>query len=239
MTVTAAAGASRAVPDPEDLTARARIRDAAMLHFGEHGFERATIRGIAETAGVSSGLVRHHFGSKQALREACDDHLSKAIGRLNDQVRADSTLGETNYVAAARAVVGPYQRYLARALAEGSAASLFDEMVRLTEEWFAAADSNRPDPPDVDRRSRAAVFTAMALSITVLHQHVSRGMGVDLFTPEGDLVLARVLVDIYSHPLMSPEDAALARAGLDRIENESTKADRGATLRPPEEHHDD
>ena len=57
--------------DPEDLTARARIRDAALLHFGEQGFDRATIREIARTAGVSSGLVRHHFGSKQALREAC------------------------------------------------------------------------------------------------------------------------------------------------------------------------
>ncbi|MFC7644136.1 helix-turn-helix domain-containing protein [Streptosporangium lutulentum] len=66
-------------PDPEDLTARARIRDAAMLHFGEHGFERATIREIAATAGVSSGLVRHHFGSKQELREACDAHLVKMV----------------------------------------------------------------------------------------------------------------------------------------------------------------
>lgn len=209
-------------PDPEDLTARARIRDAALRHFGEHGFERATIRGIAETAGVSSGLVRHHFGSKQALREACDDHLSRTIRRLNDQVRADKTLDEVNYVAAARAAVGPYQRYLARSLAEGAAAPLFDEMTRLTEEWLAELDKNRPDAPDVGRRGRAAVITAMALAITVLHPHVSRGMGVDVFSPEGDQLLARTLVDIYSHPLMSLEDAALARAGLDRIRNEST-----------------
>ncbi len=222
-------------PDPEDLTARARIRDAALLHFGEHGFERATIRGIAESAGVSSGLVRHHFGSKQALREVCDDHLSKTIRRLNDQVRADSTLGEVNYVAAARASMGPYQRYLARSLAEGSAASLFDEMVRMTEQWLEDADKNRPEPPEVDRRSRAAVITAMALAITVLHPHVSRGMAVDVFSPEGDELLARTLVDIYSHPLMSPEDAALARAGLDRIRDESIQADRGAALRRFEE----
>jgi AcrR family transcriptional regulator len=70
-------------PDPEDLTARARIRDAAMQHFAEHGFERATIRGIAETAGVSSGLVRHHFGSKKALRDACDEWLLRTIRRMS------------------------------------------------------------------------------------------------------------------------------------------------------------
>lgn len=225
--------------DPEDLTARARIRDAALLHFGEQGFDRATIREIARTAGVSSGLVRHHFGSKQALREACDDHLAKAIRRLNDQVRADPTLSELNYVAAARAAVGPYQRYLARSLAEGAAATVFDDMVGMTEEWLAMADQSRPAPPTADRRSRATLITAMALAIPILHQHVSRGMGVELFTPAGDERLARTLLDIYSHALLSPEDAAMARAGLDRARDEPSRTDRGAALRRPEEHHHD
>jgi AcrR family transcriptional regulator len=226
-------------PDPEDLTARARIRDAALLHFGEHGFERATIRGIAETAGVSSGLVRHHFGSKQALREACDDYLLKAIRRLNDQIRADSAHGDFRHAAAARTSSGPHQRYIARALAEGWAAPLFDEMVQMTEQWLEAADKSRPDPPEVDRKARATVFTAMALAMPVLHQHVSRGLGVDIFSPEGDKLLARTLLDIYSHPLMSLDDAAAARAGLDQIQSQSANTDRGATLRPFEEHHDD
>ena len=202
-------------PDPEDLTARARIRDAAMLHFGEHGFERATIRGIAETAGVSSGLVRHHFGSKQALREACDDHLAKLIRQLNDQVLAEVTPGDVNYVAAARAAMGPYHRYLARALAEGAAAPLFDEMVELGEQWLADADRKRSDPPGADRKTRAAVVTAMALATVVLHQHVSRAIGADVFSPEGDLLLARALIDIHSRPMLSPQDAASAQAALD------------------------
>lgn len=59
----------RPAPEPEDLTARARIRDAALKHFTESGFAKATIRDIARTAGVSPGLVRHHFGSKEGLRE--------------------------------------------------------------------------------------------------------------------------------------------------------------------------
>ncbi|WP_246610873.1 TetR/AcrR family transcriptional regulator [Nonomuraea rhizosphaerae] len=203
-------------PDPEDLTARARIRDAALRHFGEHGFERATIRGIAETAGVSSGLVRHHFGSKQALREACDEYLSKVLSRLNDQVRADSHPGTVNYVAVARTTLGPYQRYLARALAEGSAAAVFDEMVRLSEEWLAVLDRDRPDPPLVDRRIRAAVGTAMSLAVPVLHEHLSRAMGVDLFSPEGDELLAQALLDAYSHPILTVEAATAAQAALRR-----------------------
>jgi AcrR family transcriptional regulator len=213
-------------PDPEDLTARARIRNAALVHFGEQGFERTTIRGIAEAAGVSSGLVRHHFGSKQALREACDEYLVRVMHELNDRARADSTFGEVNYVAAARAVTGPYQSYLVRALAEGSAASVFDEMVGMSEEWLADADEKRPDPPEVDRKVRAALVTAMALGVPILREHLSRNLGVDLFSPEGDQLLARALVDIYSHPALSPEEAALARAGLDRARDESTGANR-------------
>ncbi|MFC7644135.1 hypothetical protein ACFQX6_27930 [Streptosporangium lutulentum] len=124
-----------------------------------------------------------------------------------------------NYVAAARAATRPYQQYMARALAEGSAEPLFDEMVRLTEEWLAEADQNRPEPPDVDLRTRAAVGTAMALAVAVLNRQVSRVVGVDLLSPEGDLLLSRALIDIYSHPLMSLEDAALVRAALDRLQN--------------------
>ncbi|GAA3651441.1 TetR/AcrR family transcriptional regulator [Nonomuraea antimicrobica] len=209
-------------PDPEDLTARARIRDAALWHFGEHGYERATIRGIAETAGVSLGLVRHHFGSKQALREACDEHLVRTMHRLHEEA-ATRPPGGLNPVA----MMGPYRRYLARALAEGWAEPFFDEMVRIGERWLAQADESRPDVPDVDPRSRSAVIAAMALSLSVLSKHVERGMGVDLDSVEGQDKLLRALLDVYSHPLMTPEEAAAARAVLDRGHGQQADRRRG------------
>ncbi|NJP92945.1 TetR/AcrR family transcriptional regulator [Nonomuraea sp. FMUSA5-5] len=198
-------------PDPEDLTARARIRDAALRHFGEHGFERATIRGIAETAGVSLGLVRHHFGSKQALREACDEHLMKVMHRLHEEA-ASRPLSGLNPVAA----MGPYRDYLARALTEGWAAPFFDEMVRIGVQWFEEAEKDLPEPPDVPARARATVIAAMSLSFTVLTRHVERGLGVSLETTEGQHELLRTLLYVYSHPLLTPEEAATARAALEK-----------------------
>ena len=65
--------AARAETDPDDLTARARIRNAALRLFAQCGVERTSIRAIAREAGVSSGLVQHHFGTKGALRAACDE----------------------------------------------------------------------------------------------------------------------------------------------------------------------
>jgi AcrR family transcriptional regulator len=55
-----------------DLTARARIRDAALLAFATHGFQ-VPLRQIAQDAGVSVALITHHFGTKDALRQECDD----------------------------------------------------------------------------------------------------------------------------------------------------------------------
>src|ERR1700735_2154278 len=62
----------------DDLTAAARIRDAAIEQFGEHGVA-VGLRSIAEAAGVSAALVIHHFGSKVGLRKACDDYVAEEI----------------------------------------------------------------------------------------------------------------------------------------------------------------
>jgi AcrR family transcriptional regulator len=204
-------------PDPEDLTARARIRDAALRLFGEHGFEAATTRRIADAAGVSPGLVRHHFGSKQALRQACDDHLIKLITRINDQVGADTKASGVNYVGASLAALGPYQRYLARALTEGRAEPVFDAMTRMSEQWLAELDERRTDPPLADRRARATVGTAMALAVGILHEHVSRGLGVDVAGEEGAGLLAVTLLDLYSHPWLTPDEAAAYRDAMKGI----------------------
>lgn len=52
---------------------RATILAAARSLFGEHGFERTTIRAVAARAGVDPALVMQHFGSKEALFDAASD----------------------------------------------------------------------------------------------------------------------------------------------------------------------
>src|ERR1700759_2401029 len=48
---------------------QARILAAASELFVATGYERTTIRAVAQAAGVDAGLVMHYFGSKQALFE--------------------------------------------------------------------------------------------------------------------------------------------------------------------------
>jgi AcrR family transcriptional regulator len=196
----------------EDLTARARIREAALKHFAEDGYARATIRAIAATAGVSPGLLRHHYGSKDELRTACDEYVFDMLHRTNEQLLDDPGASARSQQASKR-----FGRYVARSLADGSttAAAVFDEMVTLTEQWLARADASRSDPPAIDRRIRAAVLTAMAVGPPLLHDHVSRALGTDMFGPDGDRLVALALLDIYAHRLLDESTVAAARTGFD------------------------
>ncbi|WP_425954649.1 TetR family transcriptional regulator [Xylanimonas sp. McL0601] len=60
--------------DDAEATTRARIRDTAIDCFARAGFG-ASVRTIAAEAGVSPGLITHHFGSKDALRAECDTEV--------------------------------------------------------------------------------------------------------------------------------------------------------------------
>src|SRR5580692_4612501 len=58
-----------------DLTGHARIRNAALEGFARGGVEATSIRSIAKAAGVSPGLVQHHFPTKAALRDAVNAYV--------------------------------------------------------------------------------------------------------------------------------------------------------------------
>jgi AcrR family transcriptional regulator len=50
-----------------DAGTRESILEAARVRFAEHGYDGATIRGIAGDAGVDPALVHHYFGTKEKL----------------------------------------------------------------------------------------------------------------------------------------------------------------------------
>ena len=107
----------------EDLTARARIRDAALRLFAERGLDGTTIRDIAKEAGVSGGLIRHHFGSKDDLRAACDSYALDQLMRIKEQAVLDGQLANPAFMSAAHPTVLLTYRYLARSLVDGSPAA--------------------------------------------------------------------------------------------------------------------
>src|SRR5690606_11099381 len=59
-----------------------RILEAASKLFADAGFEGTSVRQIAAAAGVSLGMIRHYYGSKDGLYRACIDSAYAIYGRL-------------------------------------------------------------------------------------------------------------------------------------------------------------
>ena len=210
----------------EDLTARARIRDAALRLFAERGLDGTTIRDIARAAGVSGGLIRHHFGSKDDLRAACDSNALDQIMRIKEQAVLEGQLANPGFMSAAHPTVLLTLRYLARSLVDGSpaAAAVFDEMVELGEAWL---DQHHPGQIPAPR-GYSAVLVAMQSGLFMMHGQLSRWLGADIFTPEGHLRLTTALIDFYSQPLLSPELAEQARAAVRDLQGQQPETERPA-----------
>lgn len=73
---------------------RRRLLAGAVNCVAEHGMAGASVRKIAEYAGVTPGLVRHHFGGKTALLAECYRDLNiRALKRMAAEPNvANSTL---------------------------------------------------------------------------------------------------------------------------------------------------
>jgi len=211
----------------EDLTARARIRDAALVLFAERGTKAATVRDIAKAAGVSGGLLRHHFGPKEGLRDACDSYALAKLMRMKERAVLEGELANSTFMSAAQPEMLLLYRYLARSMIDGSpqAASMFDEMVALGEKWLERNDPGRM----VDPRAYAALVVAMELGALSLHEQLSGALGADIFSPEGHLRLATAKVDFYSKPLLGPELAAQAHAAIEQLQVRSPEPARART----------
>lgn len=209
-------------PAAEDLTARARIRDAALLQFAERGMKGATFRGIAEAAGVSVGLVQHHFGSKDELREACDAYALDTVRRVS---AASGGAGDPGFQAWAERLSLPIRRYLARALVDGSAAAarLFDDLVDTTERYLTDPPPGFDTPETRDPHAFSAAIVAMTVGVEVLHEHLSRVLGADTFTTEGSLRLRRAVLEVFAGRMLSPELVEQGHAALDAYETALTK----------------
>lgn len=200
---------------PEDLTARARIRDAAIRLFADRGAEGTSVRDIAQEAGVSPGLLRHHFGSKEALREACDRHVMERAMKIKEELVLDGKMSTPGFLPSVHPEILLTYRYVTRALLDGSsaAASMFDDMVDVAEQWFGKF---LPGPPPPDLRAYAAVMVGMQSGFLAMHEHVSRAIGQDVFTAEGHLRITAAFAEFYSRPLIDAELLAKMRGALEQ-----------------------
>ena len=175
---------------PEDLTAYARIRNAALELFATRGSAGTTIRDVARAAGVSPGLVQHHFGTKAGLRKAVDEFvLADALATITD---LPDDLDERSVEFASRmgAVVRDRPEavlYLARAASEGSELGLeaFKEIVEFGVPQFRAMEQRGQLSSDLDLEWAVIQLLVFQLSTVMFEPAISHALGQSLLSEAG------------------------------------------------------
>jgi len=166
-------------PDPADLTARARIREAAIRHFAEEGTN-------VPPSGASPG--------PPAYRPDCSGTTSGP--RRNFARRAMNTW--PGYCAASTPGSSVTRRRGRRPPRRPAVSAVYrarpggrvrHRRADLRGDGDATSSGSRgrrrpPRSPAVDRRIRATLVTAMAAGLPLLHEHVSRAIGTDMFGPK-------------------------------------------------------
>src|SRR6202163_4046344 len=190
----------------DDLTTTARIRDAAIEQFGEHGFS-VGLRAIAEAAGVSAALVIHHFGSKEGLRKACDDYIAEEVRseksaslRSNDPATWFAQMAEIESFA-------PMMAYLVRSMQSGSelAKMMWQRMIDNAEEYLEEGVRNGLLKPSRDPHTRARYLGMSSgggfLMFLQMHENptdlraVLRDYGEEMVLPALEIYTKGLMVD--------------------------------------------
>jgi AcrR family transcriptional regulator len=155
---------------PDDDTASpARIRDAAVDRFGRDGFD-VGLRAIATDAGVTAGLVVHHFGSKDGLRRACDQHVLSVVRAEKTKALTDRSAVTLMAQLAQVEQFAPMVRYLLRSLQAGGelAGALVDQMTADADAYLAAGVAAGVVRPSRDPEARSRHLTYQAVGGMVL-----------------------------------------------------------------------
>jgi len=157
------------VTPTSDLTARARIRDAAVLRFAQSGFE-ASVRSIATDAGISPALVMHHFGSKQELHAACDAHVLDLIAEVKREHIGRAASGGLLVVLAQADELAPLVGYVLRSLQAGGAVgkTFVEHMIDDAEQYTAEAVAAGIAKPSRDERARVRYLVLSSLGALLL-----------------------------------------------------------------------
>jgi AcrR family transcriptional regulator len=201
-------------PPADELTAAARIRNAALRLFSEQGYAATSIRAVAAEAGVSAGLVQHHFPSKETLREACDAHVLRTAaatfeGLTHEGSRSDAAdeMGRRITSAIRNDPVG--LRYVARGVIDGDehALRVFDSLVALT---GAIAEGDREAGrlwPETDVAWAALHVLVYNLGAVLLEHAIDRHLPEPMLSEEGAERWRVAATSMFRHGLYRPDDA--------------------------------
>jgi TetR/AcrR family transcriptional regulator, regulator of cefoperazone and chloramphenicol sensitivity len=187
------------------------IRDEALQLFAERGPDAVTVRQIAAAARVSPGLVIHHFGSKDGLREAVDAHVLAMFSAMLRELTTGDLYEPGAAGSLAEAVVkylppgSPVPGYLRRLLLSGgdSGRELFHRLYEGSRAALDAMSAAGLAAPGADPDVRAAILMSNDLAVLLLREHLTDVLGTDPLSATGMARWGQEMLAIYAAGLLA------------------------------------
>lgn len=165
-----------------------RIRDTAMKMFAVRGTEATSLRMIAAAAGVSLGLVQHHFTTKANLVQAVDDHVTGVLttALATPGAPADDPVADiADRVVALLAEHADIVDYLCRALVDATPTGtrVFDTLVDVAGGHWEQLQAQGLAKPGLDPTWMTLNPLVLVLGMFILRSQLGRHLPEPLTTP--------------------------------------------------------
>ncbi len=187
-----------------------------MQLFAERGAAGVTVREIAAAAGVSPGLVMHHYGSKDGLKDAADRRAAAFFEEMLGEMARTGEGGGSASLAellATRLEDEPVLvEYVRRLLLDGgdAADALFVKLFDASEAGMRSLVDAGIARPAQDERTRTAFLLANDLSLLLLRRQITRVTGTDPLARSGLAVWTAAVMDVYTGGIFAaPEGPAV------------------------------
>lgn len=154
--------------------AEERILQAALRRFAVDGLT-APLRAVARDAGVSAGLIIHHYGSREHLLEECDRRALEVTQQNKSSVITVGSGAMLAHLAEAEKYA-PVVGYVLRRLQAGGpmAQQMVEDFVADAREYLAEGERTGMITPSRDPEARARVLIEMGLGALLLQLPAQR-----------------------------------------------------------------
>ena len=221
----------------DDLTARARLRDAAIRLFAERGVAGSPVRDIAEAAGVTAGLITHYFGSKVGLKAAVDERLVEVFTEPLSSLPGDSEAfaGAVSGGLAHQMGAHPELRaYLRRSFLENDPASfeVFDRFVTLLRDRLQEMHKAGLVRDDLDLDWAPFQVLFLHFGPLLLGPAIERALGVDSYAADVIRRRSHSTMELLSRGIFSEPKEARCDQPIARVPDSVPLGDRSGERVP-------
>ena len=175
--------------DPVISPSVTQIRAAALQLFAAQGPAATSLRAVAAAAGVSVGLVQHHFGTKAGLVNAVDSEVLRVLTAMMaepiPEPPADPVAEVGQRVSSLIAEQPDVVNYLSRAFVTGGALGtmIFDSLAANGAARWNDLHDQQQTRPDLDLVWAPLHPLILVVGTLILRPHIDRRLGEPFGTP--------------------------------------------------------